>query len=349
LYVKAVDSVDNEDPTPAEYSWTIDTSASETTIDSHPDSSTASTSATFEFSSDDENATFQCKLDSADYATCTSPQDYTNLALGDHTFSVKAIDEEHNEDPTPASFSWTITETPAPTNQDENNDNERDLNIHSVKADSTENTITITWKTDYNTKSAIRYGTDKNLKEKKKDNQKDKNHKAVLKNLLPNTKYYFRIKVEDGDNNEDSSQIHSIKTPPKTTSTTQTIPPSQNENQSQAQNETSSSGNTINTTPNVCSYTVQSGDSLWSIAKKVYGDATQYSQIVEKNKDKYPNIESKLNIGDELTLCSGDSQKTSDNNNANQNLQTAQDKNSSQTQQSSGDSGFRWWNPFTWF
>lgn len=39
-------------------------------------------------------------------------------------------------------------------------------------------------------------------------------------------------------------------------------------------------------------YTVKSGDSLWSIAKKFYGDGSKYTKISEANKDKIksPNL-----------------------------------------------------------
>lgn len=81
----------------------------ETTITSSPASSTTSTSATFNFTSDESPSTFECKLDSGAYSSCTSPKSYSGLAVGSHTFSVKAKDGAGNEDPTPASFTWTIT------------------------------------------------------------------------------------------------------------------------------------------------------------------------------------------------------------------------------------------------
>lgn len=37
------------------------------------------------------------------------------------------------------------------------------------------------------------------------------------------------------------------------------------------------------------SYTVVSGDSLWAIAKKFYGDGSQYTKIANANKDKIKN------------------------------------------------------------
>ncbi len=37
------------------------------------------------------------------------------------------------------------------------------------------------------------------------------------------------------------------------------------------------------------SYTVISGDNLWSIAKKYYGDGSKFTKIVEANKDKIKN------------------------------------------------------------
>lgn len=37
-------------------------------------------------------------------------------------------------------------------------------------------------------------------------------------------------------------------------------------------------------------YTVQTGDYLYSIAKKFYGDGSRYNDIIEANKDKYPSL-----------------------------------------------------------
>ncbi len=97
-----------------------DTTAPDTSITNGPadGSSTTSTSASFTFTGTDNvtpaaSLTFECKLDSGDFAACTSPKEYTGLAVGQHTFEVRAKDQANNVDGTPASRTWTIT-SPAP-------------------------------------------------------------------------------------------------------------------------------------------------------------------------------------------------------------------------------------------
>jgi hypothetical protein len=90
-----------------------DTTAPETTIDSGPSGTVSSASASFGFSSSEAGSTFQCSLDGAAFASCSSPKDYTGLSDGSHTFEVKATDAAGNTDATPASRSWTV-ETSAP-------------------------------------------------------------------------------------------------------------------------------------------------------------------------------------------------------------------------------------------
>ena len=55
----------------------------------------------------------ECSLDGAPFAACTSPQSYTSLDEGAHTFEVRAIDQAANPDPSPASYAWTV-DTVAP-------------------------------------------------------------------------------------------------------------------------------------------------------------------------------------------------------------------------------------------
>jgi nucleoid-associated protein YgaU len=48
-------------------------------------------------------------------------------------------------------------------------------------------------------------------------------------------------------------------------------------------------------------YTVQSGDSLWKIAKNHYGDGAQYMQIFYANRDKI-NDPDMIQVGQELVI-----------------------------------------------
>ncbi len=68
--------------------------------------------APFVFSSSEPNSTFECKLDTAAFAACTSP--YVARApwpTATHTFSVRATDAAGNVDPTPATRTFTVDTT----------------------------------------------------------------------------------------------------------------------------------------------------------------------------------------------------------------------------------------------
>jgi hypothetical protein len=85
-----------------------DNEAPETTIDSGPQGKTTNASPSFTFSSE-PNATFECRLDSGSWSSCTSPKSYLNLAAGTHVFEVRATDQAGNIDPTPAARSFKVT------------------------------------------------------------------------------------------------------------------------------------------------------------------------------------------------------------------------------------------------
>jgi hypothetical protein len=119
--VRATDGVSNTDPSPASRTWTVDTALPsdttppETTIDSGPAGSVASTTADFTFSGTDAGsgvASFQCDMDSAGWSSCTSPQSFPSLADSSHTFRARAIDGAGNIG-LPATRTWTI-DTAAP-------------------------------------------------------------------------------------------------------------------------------------------------------------------------------------------------------------------------------------------
>ena len=116
--VRAVDGSGNVDLTPATHTWEIAAQPlgqpPETTIDSGPDLTTVSTSATFTFSADESGASFECALDGPTYTACTSPATFTGLSTGTHTLLVRATDGDSNADATPAAYTWRVAEAPVP-------------------------------------------------------------------------------------------------------------------------------------------------------------------------------------------------------------------------------------------
>ena len=102
--VRGIDTYGNVGPT-ASRTWTVDATAPATNLDSHPAVETIGTQARFDFSSPDGSATFQCRLDTADWGNCSSPQILT-LDEGSHTFSVRARDPYGNTDDTPQTWLW---------------------------------------------------------------------------------------------------------------------------------------------------------------------------------------------------------------------------------------------------
>jgi hypothetical protein len=77
------------------------------TIISGPANPTTATTAAFTFSDSQTGVSFQCSLDSAAYAVCTSGISYSSLATGSHTFAVEAVAGAGN-DSTATTYTWTI-------------------------------------------------------------------------------------------------------------------------------------------------------------------------------------------------------------------------------------------------
>jgi hypothetical protein len=110
----------NNTGTSAAHTFTIDTTPPHTSIISGPSASSTATSATFSFTASETGSTFECRLDGSAWKSCTSPAAYAALAVGKHTFDVRATDLAGNTEPIPATSSWTVTApspgtTPPPT------------------------------------------------------------------------------------------------------------------------------------------------------------------------------------------------------------------------------------------
>jgi hypothetical protein len=108
--VKVSDAIGNTDLAPESFTWTIDLTPPRTEITGQPPAETESDAALFSFTSTESGSTFQCRLDNRDHPGCSSPQTYTRLATGPHTFTVRATDAAGNIDPTPPQHAWTIIE-----------------------------------------------------------------------------------------------------------------------------------------------------------------------------------------------------------------------------------------------
>jgi len=111
--VRAVDQLDNRDPSAAVRSFEVDTVAPDTTITSDPGALTTDPTPEFRFDSpDDPEASFECRFDAGEFRPCASPYSpSTALPDGSHTFDVRAVDRAGNRDEDPSSRSFTVDTT----------------------------------------------------------------------------------------------------------------------------------------------------------------------------------------------------------------------------------------------
>jgi hypothetical protein len=86
-----------------------DTTPPTVRVDSGPAASTSETSASFSFSANEDGVTFRCSLDGGPEAACTSPAPYGSLAVGSHTFAVRATDRAGNTGGA-ATHHWSVFE-----------------------------------------------------------------------------------------------------------------------------------------------------------------------------------------------------------------------------------------------
>ncbi|HEY5926623.1 MAG TPA: LamG domain-containing protein [Kofleriaceae bacterium] len=114
--VRATDGDGESDDTPAEHLWSIDTVAPTTTLTMGPPAADNSTMVTFEFTSNEMNVTFECRLDNGSFIACKSGDTFGPIGDGAHAFAVRARDRAANIDATPAVHSWVVdTSTPDTT------------------------------------------------------------------------------------------------------------------------------------------------------------------------------------------------------------------------------------------
>jgi hypothetical protein len=106
--VQATDPAGNVDL--ASYAFVIDTVAPVVSLTSKPAALGNNANPSFVFSADKAGMTFRCALDAAALTACTSPQDYTALASGAHTFKVQGTNPAGNS--STATYAFTIDTAP---------------------------------------------------------------------------------------------------------------------------------------------------------------------------------------------------------------------------------------------
>jgi len=96
----------------------VDTVAPESSITSGPSGAAADTSGVFSFTGSADAVSFECALDGAAFAPCSSPLTLSSLSPGGHALAVRARDGAGNVDGTPALRTWSVEPPPVvPTPQ----------------------------------------------------------------------------------------------------------------------------------------------------------------------------------------------------------------------------------------
>jgi outer membrane protein assembly factor BamB len=108
--VRAVDGSGNIDPSPAAWRWTVDTRAPQARA-ALDQGSGPQAGYRFTFDADEPAATFECGLDAASWAPCSSGVAYDAVGAGEHEFRVRATDTAGNRAPQGTAVAFTVAGT----------------------------------------------------------------------------------------------------------------------------------------------------------------------------------------------------------------------------------------------
>jgi hypothetical protein len=109
----AIDAAGNVQPSPASYTWAVNVEPPQTTIDGKPASRISTRSATFTYHANRPDTVFECSMDGEGFSSCPKTgSTYTELADGQHTFRVRAIDSDGDVEGSPPSYSFTVGPPP---------------------------------------------------------------------------------------------------------------------------------------------------------------------------------------------------------------------------------------------
>ncbi len=107
--VAAVDRAGNVQSPPSTYTWTTDIPPPVTNIDGKPAGTTPDTSVAFTYHSNRPDAVFECAMDAAQFSSCPAGgATYSQLAIGTHTFRVRAVDSDGDVEANPPSYAFTV-------------------------------------------------------------------------------------------------------------------------------------------------------------------------------------------------------------------------------------------------
>lgn len=93
-----------------------DGTAPRTSIESGPPAVVRTGRVSFTFRADDPAASFECRMDDDEWASCTSPYTSPSLLQGDHVFGVRGTDEAGNVETTPAERYFSVDKVVAGAN-----------------------------------------------------------------------------------------------------------------------------------------------------------------------------------------------------------------------------------------
>jgi Ca2+-binding RTX toxin-like protein len=93
---------------PGSITYVEDSAAPETTIVGGPSGNISDNTPTFDFSSNEAGASFECRIDSEPFAGCSSPFTAAPQGEGAHSFQVRATDAAGNTDSTPDARAFKV-------------------------------------------------------------------------------------------------------------------------------------------------------------------------------------------------------------------------------------------------
>ncbi len=143
MAVTAADEYGNNSTGEDAYTWYVDTTLPETSVQAalpfKKDGVSPSDRATFELSCLAESCAYECSLDGAEYSACAMPVSYENLSEGHHSLKVITIDEAGNKTVTPETFEWTVDTLPPEARfttieRDVTNDTSREIDFSCNEA-----------------------------------------------------------------------------------------------------------------------------------------------------------------------------------------------------------------------